>query len=337
MSLSDLFRTMVEMFRRSNSSATPPPEPTVPTHPVQPSPPPVAPAAPALSRGSGGLMIGGIIVPVAGLNIIPPFGSGGPEWCQLHSGDYTPRKTTWVRQVIVHTTGGNWPQPIRPGGGNPGHAKQIADMWRGADRGGGEKVHSAAQIIVDFDGSIACLCDLARIAAYHAEGSNGWSIGIEMSTMPDGSIYSATLDATVMLLEALTLSGKPGSGLFPIPSQIPKQPYKNQPLLRIETGTGATRHNLGGPDCVGVFGHRDNTSNRGFGDPGDEIFKRLIAVGFEAVDFDLKQDIALGRQRQAALNAGGESLTVDGIVGPASISAMRRHGFSRWRDVVAMT
>lgn len=29
----------------------------------------------------------------------------------------------------------------------------------------------------------------------------------------------------------------------------------------------------------------------------------------------------------------GEHLTVDGLVGPASIAAARRHGFTRWRDV----
>lgn len=32
-------------------------------------------------------------------------------------------------------------------------------------------------------------------------------------------------------------------------------------------------------------------------------------------------------------NALGEHLTVDGLVGPASIAAARRHGFTRWRDV----
>lgn len=281
-----------------------------------------------------GLLINGKIVPVVGLNVIPPFGFGGPTWATLDPGDYMVRKTTWVRQVMLHTTGGIWPQHVIPGGGKAGHAQQIADMWRGADRDGGEKVHSAAQIIIDFDGSVACLCDLARIAAYHAEGSNGWSIGIEMSTLPDGSIYNDTLAAAVVLVQALTHSGRPGSGLFPIPAQVPVQPYRNQPLIRMETGTGAMRHNLGGPDCVGAFGHRDNTSNRGYGDPGNEIYTRLIGAGFETIDFDLKQDIALGKQRQAALNARGENLVVDGICGPGSISAMIRQGFARWRDVI---
>lgn len=285
------------------------------------------------SNSMGGLLINGNIVQVPGINIISPTSHGGPAWAQLDPGDYMVRKTTWIRQIIVHTTGGLWPQKVIAGAGKPGHAKQIADMWRGADRGGGERVHSAAQIIVDFNGDVVCLCDLSRIAAYHSEGSNGWSNGIEMSTLPDGNIYNATLAATVVLLQAMTCSGASGGGLFPIPFQVPKQPYLNQPLLRMETGAGAMRHNVGGPDAIGIFGHRDNTSNRGFGDPGNEIYTRLIGAGAETIDFDIKQDIALGKRRQAVLNSMGENLVVDGVFGPGSRSAMLRHGFLRWRDV----
>lgn len=210
---------------------------------------------------SAGLLVNGDLRDAPGLVIIPPASHGGPAWAQLGPEDYRMRPTTWVRQVILHTTGGLWPQPVRPGAGTPGHARQIADMWRGADRGGGDRVYSAAHIIVDFDGSIACLCDLARVMTYHAEGSNQWSIGIEMSTHQDGSIQQATLDASARLVAALTWIGKPG--LFPIPAQMPRGPYRNAPLARMETGSGRTRHQIGGPNVVGVLGHRDNTSEIG--------------------------------------------------------------------------
>jgi hypothetical protein len=280
-----------------------------------------------------GLLIDGILHPVPGLTIIPPASHGGPAWAALDPGDYRARPTPWIRQIILHTTGGNWPQPVRAGAGPAGHARQIADMWRGADRGGGERIHSGSQIIVDFDGSVVCLCDLARCAAYHAEGSNYWSIGIEMCTMPDGSIYSATLDATVTLTTELCKT-------IGIPEQMPRGPYSNEPLKRMETGTGATRRNLGGPSCVGVFGHRDNTSNRGFGDPGDEICRRLERAGVEELNYDLNEDLEVGRRRQTLLNAMDAAvghtyrpLTVDGECGPASLAAMRRHEFARWKDV----
>jgi hypothetical protein len=270
-----------------------------------------------------GLLIDGAIVPVAGLTVIPPASHGGPIWSALHPEDFRARTTTWIRQIIVHTTGGHWPQPVLPGSGPGGHAQQIAEMWQGADRGGGDRVHSAAQLIVDTDGTVVCLCDLATTVAYHAEGSNAWSVGIEMCTRPDGSIYGATLTATAKLVDALCYP------TFPIPRQMPRGPYRNAPLRRMELGTGAARHNSGGPNCVGVFGHRDNTSERGRGDPGDTIWTELSALGFEGLDYNGAEDLHVGELRQSALNARGESLTIDGIVGPASLAASARQGFAR--------
>lgn len=272
-----------------------------------------------------GLLIAGELVPIPGLTIIPPASHVGPAWATLDPGDYTTRSTGWIRQVLIHTTGGHWPQPILTGAGPAGHAKQIADMWRGADRGDGKRVHSAAQLIVDYDGTVVCLCDLATNAAYHAEGSNPWSIGIEMCTLPNGAIYEATLAATVPL--ALALCER-----FAIPAQMPDR-YHGEPLMRMEMGAGAARRNRGGPDCVGIFGHRHNTGERGRGDPGDEVFARLAIAGVEALDYDGLQDLALGRGRQRTLNGRGEHLVVDGQVGPASVTAARRQGYARWRDV----
>ena len=82
-----------------------------------------------------GLIIAGRQVPVGGLAILN--GNDRP-WCRLHPDDYTMRRTTWPRAIVLHATGGNWPQAIRPGAGVRGHAQQIAEMWSGADRGGGD-------------------------------------------------------------------------------------------------------------------------------------------------------------------------------------------------------
>lgn len=271
---------------------------------------------------TNGLLISGQIVPVAGLAVLPPASHGGPVWCALDPGDYRPRPTSWVRQIIVHTTKGQWPQSVRPGAGLPGKAQVVADFWRG------DPAHSAAHLVVDLNGVAACLCDLAETEAYHAEGSNAWSIGIEMYQLEDGALYDATLEATATLVKFLCER-------FGIPFQMPRGPYRNRPLSRMETVQPSTgkRTQLGGPDCVGVFGHRDNTSNRGAGDPGDEIWRRLAARGAEGMDFEGKEDILLGKERQLALNARGARLTVDGVCGPASWAAMRALGISRWRDV----
>lgn len=271
-----------------------------------------------------GLLINGKLWPVAGLTIVPPASAGGPAWAALSAGDYRARTTTWVRQIVVHTTKGQWPQHVTPGAGPNGSGKVVADFWRG------DPAHSAAQLVVDQDGTVVCLCDLGRDQAYHAEGSNPWSVGIEMYQLGDGGIHEATLSATVALVSALTEIG----GLFDIPAQVPRGPYPNRPTQRMELGAGAARANIGAPNLVGVVGHRDNTSERGRGDPGDEIFVRLIAAGFEPLDYDQLEDITTSTGRQAALNARGEQLVIDGVCGAASIAAMRRHGFARWRDVV---
>jgi hypothetical protein len=287
---------------------------------------------------SAGLLMSGVLVDVPGLRIVPPASAGGPVWNALSPEDYRVRTTSWIRQIIPHTTGGHWPQPVLPGVGNGGHAKRILDMWAGRDRRGGDEVYSAAQITVDYDAVIYCSCDIVRTMAYHAEGSNAWSVGIEMCTLPDGSIYQGTIDATARLIAAMTFSGLPGSALLSIPFQMPRGPYRNAPIARMETGRGkrppeGTRINTGGPSVVGVLGHRDNTSNRGRGDPGDALSTALAALGCEGIDYHGEEDLERGRERQAALNARGARLTVDGIVGPGTITAARQLGFTRMRDV----
>lgn len=269
---------------------------------------------------ASGLLISGELVPVPGLTIVPPASHGGPAWAALAPGDYRTRKTKWVRQILLHTTKGIADQRILPGAGEPGRARVVADFWRG------DPAHSAAHLVVDLDGTVVCLADLARVEAYHAEASNPWSIGIEMYQLADGSIHAATLDATARLAVALCR-------LIGIPEMIPVGPYAGAPLRRLLPD--------GGPSVCGILGHRDNTPKRGRGDPGDAIMELLADRGCESVDFDRYQDLELGRARQRRLNeldakAGltWRPLALDGICGGASIAAMRRHGFARWRDVV---
>lgn len=278
---------------------------------------------------TSGLLIAGRIVPTPGVTVIPPATHGGPAWNQLGGDDYTAR-FGGVSIVVLHTTGGNWPQPVIPGRGEPGHARQILDMWSGRDGCGGEREHSGALLVVDFDGTVYCGGDIVRLAAYQAQLVNQRAVGIEMCTRHDGAIYQATIDATAALGSLLTWSGRPGSGLLPIPAQMPRGPYRGQPLRRLEVGGVQSA----GRDLVGVIGHRDQTGRRGRGDPGDAIWTALAALGFEGVDYDGGEDLDLGRARQRTLVAMGEQLMVDGLVGPASLAAARRQGFARWADVM---
>lgn len=280
---------------------------------------------------AGGLLIRGALLPVPGLTIIPPASHGGPDWARIDRGDCTAR-STWVRQVIVHTTAGAWPQPILPGAGPGGEGARYADIWQS------DPAHSAAHLVVDSAGTVACLADLVTTTAYHAEGSNPWSIGIEMFQGIGGLLHQATIDATAVLVAAIC-------DAVGIPEQMPRGPYRGAPIDRMEV-TGPTvptgRRQLGGPSCVGVLGHRDNTSARGRGDPGDAIWTALAALGFEDLDYHGGEDLDVGRARQRALNAAangrGETwrpLLVDGLVGPASLERARELKYPRWRDVPA--
>jgi len=91
-----------------------------------------------------------------------------------------------------------------------------------------------------------------------------------------------------------------------------------------------------------VIGHRNQTARRGVGDPGDAIWQRIAALGFEGVDYDAGEDIEVGKRRQLALNAldvkaglTWRPLAIDGVCGGQSLAAMTRHGIRRWRDVPA--
>lgn len=260
---------------------------------------------------SGGLLVAGVVVPVDGLAVANPLDTA---WCRLAAGDYRKRKTTWVRAIVIHGTRGGWPQPIIPGAGPGGRDKVVADFWRG------DPVHSAAQLVVDTDGTVACLCDLARDAAYHATVANDWSIGIEMAQVGASELYEATLAATVRLVLALCET-------FEIPFQMPIGPYAGRPLKRLVNG---------GPDFAGVYGHRDNTSRRGRGDPGDVIYRELEVAGAERFDLDARTDLDAWERRQRKLNAMGTVVEVDGIAGPATMRALRSFGCSSGRELDAV-
>lgn len=77
---------------------------------------------------------------------------------------------------------------------------------------------------------------------------------------------------------------------------------------------------------VGIYGHRECSSARGRGDPGDRIMEMLIDVGYEPLDFDADEDLERWKGRQRNLGC----LSVDGIPGPKTCAALRdighRHG-----------
>lgn len=229
-----------------------------------------------------------------------------PELRLRRGEDFRARSALWIRSIILHTTkglparAGDPPQQILTGMRAPVDAgKRCVLYWSQDGRNAG------AHLVVDHDGSVACCCDLQIEAAYHATVVNDRSIGIEIYQGQAGELYVAQLQAVVDLCDWLTRR-------FAIQRQTPHR-YAGGPLARLERG---------GQDCVGVFGHRDVTSNRGPGDPGSTIFEMLAQAGYERFDYGASEDLNTWRSRQALIGAD----PVDGVPGPATQRMLRSTG-----------
>lgn len=247
-----------------------------------------------------GLVVHGKVVQIPGLNINNY--KDHPGLLLKMGEDMRLRNTRWVRGIVLHTTKGEWPQKVSEGlGPNTNVEDRIARLWSTDHRQAG------AHLSVDWDGSIGCHCDLRLHAAYHAGAVNEYTIGIEMyqGPKPENALYEKQLDVTVKLVNELTR-------LFGIQRQVPN--------LRL-TGV-VPRLAAGGKDFCGVYGHRNVTTDRGRGDPGDHIFTRLLEAGYEQWDIVSGEDLAIWRQRQAELlEVAPESC--DGIPGPQTVDALR--------------
>jgi peptidoglycan hydrolase-like protein with peptidoglycan-binding domain len=176
-----------------------------------------------------------------------------------------------------------------------------------------DPAYSAAQLVSGHDGELVQIADLLFVETFHATTSNAYSVGIETKELAGGGFYEAAAHTTI----AATIAGCDALG---IQKQMPRLGwYRGQPIRRMING---------GHDCVGVFGHRDNTDRRGRWDPGDYLFQLLAAHGFEQFDYDAGEDIATWKARQLALNQQlGTRLVVDGIPGAATRAALLAAGY----------
>ena len=254
---------------------------------------------------AAGILINGKIVPVDGLKVITK--DDDPR-CKLPAGKW--REDGWTRQAIIHKTIADDPESVIPGAGEPGGAVQTIDAWQGGVDG--------AHGVFDYDSTLWQLADLQTVETFHARTSNAWSFGFEIKEQPGGGCYYAQLAACV----AATIAGCVELG---IQLQMQKRgTYTGHPIARMSV-EGATP---GGPDMVGIFGHRLNDEDRGRWDPGDQIWDLFAAAGVEEFDFAKAEDRAMWMTRQQVLQAGkfyvGE---IDGVPGPATRTALLAAGY----------
>lgn len=269
------------------------------------------------AMGSG-LVIGGERILAPGLDVSNFLDS--PR-LRLDPGDVRLRASwerSWIHLIVAHTTGGipggsdHRPQLVKPGLGRSSNAgERIVSSWtHDKSRPGG------AHLIVDYDGKAYCCADLLQEAAYHAQRANGVSVGIEVAQdHSDASLYEGQLAAAARLAVEV-------ARLMPVPIQlqIPSS-YSGSPVRRFVESLERTQPLS---NVVGIVGHRDLTSSRGSGDPGDALMDALEAAGCERLDFADSSDLTIWKKRQVWLGIPPES--ADGVPGPRTVEALRERG-----------
>lgn len=173
------------------------------------------------------------------------------------------RRFSDVKGGVVHTVTGRPFNPKVIQGSRPSeHAERLARYQAYSER------EVSWHYTVDTDGTIVQSADPARWACWHAGGVNPWTIGIELCQDPSGNLYSVQISAFVALATHLC-------DTFQIKKRVPVRTRTGRPhggLIPRLQGRAAP--------WSGFFGHRNQTSERGHGDPGDAPFDALLLAGY---------------------------------------------------------
>jgi hypothetical protein len=169
-----------------------------------------------------------------------------------------------ARAIVIHTVHGKLGRVADAPSAPSVRAERYARYQAGTAR------EVSWHITVDTDGTIVQSADVAAWTCWHATAVNGWTVGIELVQESDGTVYRAQLAAVVALCDLLCARlgierRVPARGGVPIVGVVPRL-----------TGTD-------GP-WSGVFGHRNQTRQRGAGDPGSSVFLALLAAGYAGVE-----------------------------------------------------
>ena len=214
---------------------------------------------------SSGLTLNGRLVPVQGLEIVSYATGAVPR-----TTDGRARTADKISAVVIHTTDGRAGAQLRPGSRASVLAESLARYQATTAR------DVSWDFTVDSDGTVVQSNDPGTWYTWHAEHANGYSIGIEMVQQPGSpDLWQAQIDATVRLVTVLC-------EVFGIPK------------VTVVDAAGDPEHGIvrdwqeadeGGRQLAfnGVAGHRNLTTNKGPGDPGDLPFRALLAAGFRGV------------------------------------------------------
>ena len=216
--------------------------------------------------------------------------------------DCRPRKTRWIRTIVLHTTV-CYAAKVRPGlGPRSNSSERIAGWWSRNGSPGG------AHLIVEQDGRVCQCADLAATNAYHAgqRDVNDRSVGIEIVQGRDGSVYAGQLLEVLLLVDWLC-------GKLCIQRQCVDPALENVQIPRVRAGCA---------DVVGVVGHMHLFPRNKPHDPGREIFDLLVRGGFMPFAYD-GDDLEWWRSWQRWLG-----VKADGLPGSKTCAALVAEGFA---------
>lgn len=226
--------------------------------------------------------------------------------------DRTPR-TLWCRGVVLHTVHGKvgvLKPGIKPSTRAEAYAKYQANTSRDV----------SWDYTIDTDGTVVVSNDPVKFYTWHATSVNPFTLGIEFVQDDDGALYEGQMEAGVKFLD--TLTRLMSENLHPIQRQVPVGP-DGKPVRgvipRIVNSDEAKK-------VVGLYGHRNQTTNRGPGDPGDYIFEYLLRAGYKGFDLNAQADLNFWKDIQVKM--GLPLADCDGVPGrkTAAALALQNHG-----------
>jgi hypothetical protein len=222
--------------------------------------------------------------------------------------DRTPR-TMWVRAVVVHSVHGKvgvLKPGIKPSTRAEAYAKYQANTSRDV----------SWDYTIDTDGTVVVSNDPVKFYTWHATSVNPFTLGIEFVQDDDGALYEGQMEAGVKFLD--TLTRLMSENLHPIQRQVPVGPDGKPVRGVIPRIVDVTR----AKNFSGILGHRNQTTNRGTGDPGDHIFNALLKAGYKGFHLDADDDILFWKNVQSQLGVH----PVDGVPGKITRDALLKMG-----------
>lgn len=237
--------------------------------------------------------------------------------------DGSPR-TKWIRAIVLHTVHGKI-GALKAGFKASTRAEAYAKYQANTSR------DVSWDYTIDTDGTIIVSNDPLKKFTWQATSVNPFTLGIEFVQDDDGAVYSGQMDAGVKFLDFLTRelakAGHPVPRCVPVTAEGKPVKAEGKPVKGVipriaKADTAAS--------VCGIYGHRNQTTNRGPGDPGDHIFNALLAAGYKGFHYETGQDLDFWKGIQQQLGITGSS--ADGVPGRATQEKLMAagHKYGLW-------